>query len=95
MALWRDTMRTMRFFGIDARATAPMLLFLMVMRVETFLFAVVSAVGFTFLERKGLTFPAAIRAVRCWVAGDIRPAVPWWRKRRMIDYARSRGSRKA
>ncbi|HCI46332.1 MAG TPA: phosphoesterase [Rhodospirillaceae bacterium] len=86
MAHWRDTMRPMRFFGIDARASAPLLFFVMNIEVWTFILAVGTAILFTFLERKGLTVPAAIRAGRAWIAGEVRPAVPWWEKRRLVDY---------
>ncbi|MBV6632825.1 MAG: IcmT/TraK family protein [Alphaproteobacteria bacterium] len=86
MAHWRDTMRPMRFFGIDARATIPLLLFIMHAETWTFMLAVGTATLFTFLERKGLTVPAAIRAGRAWIAGEVRPAVPWWERRHHVDY---------
>ncbi len=86
MALWRDTMRPMRFFGVDARAALPMFFFIMNMSTNTFILAVAGMVVFSFLERKGLTVPAAIRTVRAWVAGPVRPAVPWWLSRRFTDY---------
>lgn len=86
MAHWRDTMRPMRFFGIDARASAPLLLFIMKMELSTFMLAAGTAILFTVLERKGLTVPSAIRAGRAWVAGEVRPAIPWWERRRIVDY---------
>jgi hypothetical protein len=86
MSTWRETMRPTRFFGVDSRATLPMLFFLMNMNSNTFMLAIAGMVGFSFLERKGLTVPAAIRAVRAWIAGPIRPATPWWLARRYIDY---------
>jgi len=45
-----------------------------------------TAILFTVLERRGLTVPAAVRAGRAWVAGEVRPAVPWWERRKLIDY---------
>lgn len=86
MGLWRDTMRPARFFGVDARATLPMLVLIMNMNANTLMFALFGVAIFTFLERKGLTVPAALRTVRCWIAGPVRPAVPWWLSRRYVDY---------
>lgn len=86
MAHWRDTMRPMRFFGIDARATIPLLLFIMHAETWTFMLTVFTATLFTLLERKGLTVPAAVRAGRAWIAGEVRPAVPWWERRYFVDF---------
>ena len=86
MGIWRDTMRPPRFFGFDARATVPMMAFLMNMNMNTLFFAFCGMVAFGLLERKGLTVPAALRTARCWVAGPVRPAVPWWLSRKYIDY---------
>ena len=55
MAHWRDTMRPMRFFGIDARASAPLLFFVMNIELWTFVLAAGTAILFTVLERRGLT----------------------------------------
>jgi len=83
---WRNSMRPVRFFMMDARAAIAFFLFLMHMRVWTLVTAVVVMTIFWILERKGLTFDAAMRALRSWFLGGNRPALLWTRKRRMIDY---------
>jgi hypothetical protein len=46
----------------------------------------VVAIIFMLLERKGLTFDAAIRSGRTWIIGANRPGWLWLRRRRMVDY---------
>lgn len=83
---WRDTMRPARFFVFDGRAVFPLLVFLMHIRVWTLLMAIASMAVFYLLERKGLTAPAAFRALRSWLAGRHRPVERHTRLRRRVDY---------
>jgi hypothetical protein len=41
---------------------------------------------FVFLERKGLTFDASLRAFRRWLLGQKRPGWVKYNRRRMVDY---------
>jgi intracellular multiplication protein IcmT len=83
---WRNSMKPVRFFALDARVSFFLLLFLLHMRPWTFgLFWVVCFL-FWFLERKGLTFDASMRSFRTWIIGRNRPGWLWIRRRRMIDY---------
>jgi hypothetical protein len=41
---------------------------------------------FLFLEKRGLTFPAAMRSARRWLMGDNRPAQMSFRYRRLRDF---------
>lgn len=70
---WRNSMRTVRFLAFDARAALPLPLLLVYARLSTLLLLITSLLFFRFLERKGLTFPAAIRNFRSWVVGSHRP----------------------
>lgn len=84
---WRNTMRPVRFFGLDARV-AFILFALMPFwaRPTVWFIMIVNVTLFWYLETKGLTFPAAIRAFRAWIFGRKRPAWLSIRHRKMVDY---------
>lgn len=83
---WRNTMRPVRFFGMDARV-AIILFGLMPFWARPWAWGIliVNIVLFMFLESKGLTFPSAIRKFRAWLSGPLRPAWPGFKKRKMLD----------
>lgn len=83
---WRNTMRPVRFFNLDARAALPFCLLLVYARPHTLVLTIIITTIFYILERKGLTFPAAMRALRVFTIGINRPAWVTMRHRRMIDY---------
>ena len=83
---WRNTMRPVRFFTLDARAALPFCVLLVYFRVVTLVLTVLITMIFWFLEKRGLTFAAAMRALRVWGVGDWRPAYMPHRYRRMRDY---------
>lgn len=77
-AHWRDSARRAKFFIIDANATFPLLVFLLHIRLWTFLLAVFTCLFFAALERFGFTLPVFKRWLRCLFAGNDRFARPWW-----------------
>lgn len=79
-------MRPVRFFGLDARAAIPFFVLLVYFRPITLFLTFVIVVTFVLLERRGLTFPAALRSFRSWFLGQKRPAWISMRRRRLIDY---------
>lgn len=83
---WRNTMRPVRFFGLDARAAIPFLVLLVYARPVSIFLTVVITMTFVFLERRGLSFPSALRTFRTWFLGQRRPAWLSIRRRRLIDY---------
>ncbi|HPD83022.1 MAG TPA: IcmT/TraK family protein [Alphaproteobacteria bacterium] len=83
---WRNSMRPVRFLNIDARAAIPFALLLVYFRPITVFFTVVSTVLFIALEKRGLTFPSALRAFRSWLNGQSRPAWVSRRRRRFVDF---------
>lgn len=83
---WRNTMRTVRFFNLDARASLPFLVLLVYARWSTLFVCLVVTLVFRLLETKGMTFPAALRSLRVWFIGNDRPAWISFRTRRMRDY---------
>lgn len=82
---WRNTMKPVRFFNFDARAGLVLLLVILHVRLWTLTLAIVVNVTFYLLERKGLTFSAALRAFRVWLIGPYRPAFIWTRRRKLLD----------
>ncbi len=82
---WRDTMRPARFIMFDARAALLVIMFILHPRSYTLFIFVVALIGFYFLERMGLTFEAALRALRAWLCGNSRPAHIWTHRRFWID----------
>lgn len=83
---WRNTMKPVQFFSIDARAAIPFLILLFYFRMVTFILAIVSTIIFVMLEKRGLTFPCSLRALRSWFNGQYRPAWVAVRRRKFRDY---------
>ena len=83
---WRNTMRPVRFFNLDARAAMPFFVLLLYARWITLFITITVTLVFWYVERKGLTFPAALRTIRVWMIGYHRPAWFTMRHRRMRDY---------
>lgn len=77
---WRDSGRVPRFFGIDARSTLPLLLFLCHITLWTFITAVIITTFFGVLERFGFSARVFLRMFRSVLAGRRIVARPWWRE---------------
>lgn len=83
---WRNTMRPIRFFGLDARAAIPYTFLIPYFRPVTLVFAIISTILFIILEKRGLTFPAAMRRFRRGMLSETRPGLSAFRYRSMKDY---------
>lgn len=83
---WRNTMRTIRFISFDARAAIPLPILLVYARKSTILLSIIVLLLFRYLERKGLTFPAAMRNLRSWIVGVERPGWISVERRKFNDY---------
>ena len=83
---WRNTMRPVRFFSLDARAALPFFALLVYARPITLVLTIIITMIFSMLERRGLTFSSAMRALRVWIVGQNRPAWVSLRRRRMRDF---------
>jgi intracellular multiplication protein IcmT len=77
---WRDSARAARFFFVDARAAFPLLLFLLHMRLWTFILAIVTMIFFALLEKYGFTVIVFGRWIRTFMAGPQKSALPWWKQ---------------
>lgn len=82
---WRNTQKPVRFFFLDARAFIGVLFYLVHARVWTLVLVLLSTLVFWLLERQGLTFASAVRALRAWFAGVNRPATTRRFRRRWTD----------
>jgi intracellular multiplication protein IcmT len=82
---WRNTMKPVRFLQFDARSVIFVMLALMHARIWTLELLVVVLLIFRALEHRGLSFAAALRALRVWFIGKYRPAWVFTRRRDMID----------
>ncbi len=82
---WRNTMKPVRFFRFDARAGFFCFLLLVHARYWTLFLTIAVLIIFWILERKGLSFSSAIRALRMWFVGNYRPAWVSFKKRKMHD----------
>jgi intracellular multiplication protein IcmT len=83
---WRNSMRPVRFFTLDARAAIPFCIMLFHFRLVTLIFTISLTLIFMFLERRGLTFDASLRAFRSWFLGQKRSAWLSYHRKRMIDF---------
>lgn len=75
---WRDTGLKPEFFGVDASAAAPFLLFIVHMRVWTLLLALLTVAVLGVLGRFGLTIPVFKNMLARKLAGRVVVARPWW-----------------
>jgi intracellular multiplication protein IcmT len=81
--MWRNTGLPVRIGPIDARALLPVMAFVVYWSWWTFYFAATGVVIFTVISWAGLTVPASLRALRRLIVGNVRTAVPVWRRRRL------------
>lgn len=77
-AHWRDSARPARFLFIDAKAAFPFFLFLIHIRLWTFILALVIISFFTILARFGFSIEVFLRIVRSFLAGPRKISRPWW-----------------
>ncbi len=83
---WRNSMRPVRFFAFDARASLAFFFLLLYARWITLFFVAASTFLFWILEKNGLTFSSAMRRFRLFISGDERPALMTFRKHPFKDY---------
>ena len=84
-APWRDTMRPVRFYLIDARLLVLLVLWLFVPTWWTTAAVVLAVTALRVAEVRGYRLHAALRRVRAWSAGR-RPALHAGRERRFVDF---------
>ncbi len=77
-AHWRDSARPAKFFMFDAKASFPLLLFLLHIRLWTFVLAVTVMLFLTVLSRYGFSTTVFTRWFRTSLAGKRKMANPWW-----------------
>lgn len=82
---WRNTMRIVRFFNLDARASLCFMVLLVYARPSTLFLTFVVTMIFYWLEKRGLTFPSALRSLRMWFIGTDRPGWSSAHHKQLID----------
>ncbi len=83
---WRNTQKPARFFWVDARAAFAVFFFLIHARLWTFTLVIIVMMIFWAMEKRGLTFEASLRSIRCWILGANRPATLGTRQRYWTDF---------
>lgn len=83
---WRNSMRPVRFFGLDARAAIPFFILLFHFRLVTLFLTITLTMIFMFFERRGLAFNSALRAFRSWILGQKRPGWLSYARKKMVDF---------
>lgn len=83
---WRNSQKIPRFFIFDARVFFLLVAFMFYVAYWTLALVVMAIAFFYILERVGLTFESALRAIRAWILGQERPALIRRYRRRWIDY---------
>ncbi len=80
--MWRYTALPVKVAILDARACIPMLIFVLYWSWTTAYIAIVGVIFFSVISWFGLTVPAVARVMRRVLVGNVRPAVPAWKRRR-------------
>ncbi len=84
---WRNSMRVVRFFGFDARSSfVVIIIFFRMFDPIAYLIVFTILAIFRYVERKGLTFPAALRNLRMWIVGHNRPGLIGVDHRKFRDF---------
>lgn len=86
MGHFKHTWRPARFFFMDFRVGLIFVVSLMHLRFYTIAIDVIAVALAWYVERLGMTLPGAIRALRAWVAGPYRPALPPNKMRQRTDF---------
>lgn len=82
---WRDSMRPVRVYGLDARLLMLVVVWLFLPEWWTTALLLCAVAAFRIAEVRGYRFGAALRAVRAWSAGR-RHALDGRRVRRFVDF---------
>ncbi len=77
-AHWRDSARSAKFLFIDAKAAFPLFLFLIHIKLWTFVLAATIMAFFTLLARFGFSVEVFLRIFRAFFSGPRKMAIPWW-----------------
>ena len=78
-------MRPVRFFAFDCRAAIPFIILFVYARLSTIILTILVLIVFRILEQRGLTYPAAKRNLRAWLAGAERPGWLSAQHKKFID----------
>lgn len=71
MGYWRDTAQPLLLGFMSAYVTIPLMMFLLHIRLWTFLLLVATVIVMTVIERYGYSPPVALLALRARIAGRV------------------------
>lgn len=77
-AHWRDSARSPKFFFVSAQAAYPLLLFLVHIKLWTFLLVLSVVLSLALLEYFGFTPIKFIRAFKVFLVGKMKYKKGWW-----------------
>lgn len=77
-ASWRDSARFPKFFIFDSRAVFPLMVWILHMKVWSFVLAIIAMAFFSLLLRFGFTVSTFLRWLRSTIGGRRKAAIPWW-----------------
>lgn len=75
---WRDSAREAKFFIIDAKASFPVILFLVHIRIWTLVIALLFMTFFTVLNHFGYSVHVFFRIFKGMISGSRKITIPWW-----------------
>lgn len=78
--MWQNTGLTSVFLMVDAKASYPLLLFIIHPRAWTAILWGLSVLLFGFLSYRGYKVNTAIRMFRAWLSGPVVSSKPFWLK---------------
>ena len=87
---WRNSYRPVKFFFMDAPFGVIIVLSVVHIRYYTIALDILVILLAFYLRRLGVGIPTALRAARATLAGDVRPAMPFRKTRRKVDYEHRR-----
>ncbi|NTF16809.1 hypothetical protein G6L37_00020 [Agrobacterium rubi] len=87
---WRNSYRPVKFFFLDWPIGVIVVMSVLHIRPWTLAIDAVAICLGLYMRHIGLGLPAAIRATRAWFAGSYRPALPYWKVRRLVDFEHRR-----
>lgn len=83
---WRDTMRPVRFYGLDARLLLLLSVWVFWPTWWTTGLTLGAMAAFRFAEARGYRLGSALRRLRALAAGRRRPALHLDGQRRFVDF---------
>lgn len=83
---WRNSYKPVKFFFMDWPFGVILVCSLLHIRPWTVMLDVLVICLGIYMRHIGLGLWPAIRAARAWLAGSVRPSMPYRKRRRLVDF---------